>query len=126
MTEEKKNNFFISTEIDPVKKDKLAKLLSELGIKSEKDLMDFAKLGIKSREDLSNFAKGLLEKTEAKCGVCGGMIVKKYHIPYITAQADGKGMLGPASHNIATINDKKLASIQCYVCGIKYEFVPTK
>lgn len=126
MSDREGNYRFIFIEVDPVKKDKLAKLLSELGIKSEKDLMDFAKLRIKSREDLSNFAKGLLEKTEAKCGIFGGMIVKKYHIPYIPAQADGKGMIDPASYNIATIKDRRLVSIRCYVCGIKYEFVPTK
>lgn len=68
----------------------------------------------------------LIEQTGVSCKIpgCGGIIIREFYIPYIPAQFGGENIMGPGSENIATIENKKLKSIHCPVCGIKYEFVP--
>lgn len=68
----------------------------------------------------------LIEQTEVRCKIsgCEGVIVQEYFIPYIPAQFGGENLIGPASYNIATIKNKKLARIYCPVCGVMYAFVP--
>jgi hypothetical protein len=68
----------------------------------------------------------LIEPTGVACKIpgCEGIIVRGFYIPYIPAQFGGENMLGPGSENVATIENKKLNSIYCPLCGIKYEFVP--
>lgn len=68
----------------------------------------------------------LIEKTGISCKIpgCEGIIVKEYCIPYIPAQFGGENMMGPGSENVATIKDKRLKSIYCNCCMVKYEKVP--
>lgn len=68
----------------------------------------------------------LIEESGVQCKIpgCEGIIVQEYYIPYIPAQFGGENMMGPGSENVATIKNKKLKSIYCNCCMVKYEKVP--